>query len=191
METTKVEKIELTKTHENIENQNEVEIAKIIHDSLIMLNQIEWQRTHDIESKATGIVGFVGVIFSLTIASFSTIISSPENTIQDQILIDTHLYIFILILVLMVLSIICGIIALNVKNWEYTALDKFIKFCNEGKKTKEDIYTKLTDENITNINKNCKLNDQIANWLKYSYYLFMVSVILLMYYFVQVLYMLR
>ena len=63
-----IEPVAADEIYKNIEKQEDIEIIKIIHDSINTMHQIEWQRTRDIESKATGIVGFVGVVFSLTIA---------------------------------------------------------------------------------------------------------------------------
>ncbi len=103
---------------ENTSCQNDDEVVKIINDSVIEMYKIEWQRTHDIENKATGVIGFVGIIFSLTIASLSTIISSADEITKEKIFSATFLLILIfLILVFMMLSILCGIVALSVKDW--------------------------------------------------------------------------
>lgn len=173
-------------------NQNDIEVAKIIHDSIIDMYQIEWQRTRDIESKATGIVGFVGIIFSLTIASLSTIVSSADEAIKEEIFSAIYLHILIFsILVLMTLSILCGIIALNVKEWWYLIAEDFVSYCNKEIRPKKDLHTKITEETTEIIIKNRNQNKQIANWLKRSYILFMASIIVLMFYFIQLLSILK
>jgi len=185
------EPVAIDEKYNYIEQQKDIEAIKIIHDSIVSMHQIEWQRTRDIESKATGIVGFVGVIFSLTIASLATLISTADEPVRLKILSDVHLYTYILILGLMVSSIFCGIIALNVKNWRYITADMFIEYCNEEKIKRKDIIIKLIKSNTQTILKNCRLNNQIALWLKWSYYLFMISVIILLHYFIQLLYIFR
>lgn len=185
------EQVAADNNYKNIEKQDDIEFIKIIHDSITTMHQIEWQRTRDIESKATGIVGFVGVVFSLTIASLATIISASDDLTREKILSDINLYTYILILVLMILSIAFGILALTVKNWKYIAADGFIDFCNEEKKTINEIFIKLIKSNTKTICDNCEQNNQIADWLRWSYFLFIMSVIILLYYVVKLLYIFR
>ncbi|MDR7664710.1 hypothetical protein RG963_02680 [Methanosarcina sp. Z-7115] len=97
----------------------------------------EWQKTRDIENKATGIVGFVGVIFSLTVASLSTLIASADAVTKEKIFSATFLLILILlILVFFTSSILCGLIALNVRDWWFLRADDFTKYCTDNKQQK-------------------------------------------------------
>lgn len=179
-------------TEENVNCENDDEVLKIIHDSVIDMYKVEWQKTHDIENKATGVVGFVGIILSLTVASLSTIISSVDEVTKDKIFSATFLLILIfLILVFMTLSILCGIVALSVKDWWFLRVDDFINYCNERKRTKKQIYKSLIEETKGITVKNREQNRQMANWLKWSYILFMASIFVLIVYFILLLSILK
>ncbi|WP_440947538.1 hypothetical protein ACSAZL_04510 [Methanosarcina sp. T3] len=91
----------------------------------------------------------------------------------------------------MTLSILCGIIALNVKDWWYLTAEDFISYCNEEKREKKDLQAKITEETTEIIIKNRNQNRQIADWLKRSYILFMASIVVLMFYFIQLLSILK
>lgn len=176
-------------TDETKNNQNNTEVTKIICDYILDMYQIEWQRTHDIENKATGIVGFVGVIFSLTIASLFTIISSVDEVTKEK-MFSSSLFLPLLIffiLAFMTLSIFCGIMALNVKIWWFLIADKFLNYCAKNKPTKEEIYTKIADQVTEGIIFNRNNNEKIANYLKCSYILFLSSIVLLVVYSVYIL----
>lgn len=164
------------------EDENE-DCRQLIHDTIINTYQTEWQRTHDIENKATGIVGFVGIILSLTVATLSSLLVS-ENAIRERIFsgfILSDLIIFI-ILTLMILSIFLGIKALNVKEWWFPFADKFIEYCNNNKITKDIVLEKVTNDIAKGTKINSDKNDKIANYLAWSYKLFLASTIILAFY---------
>lgn len=89
-------------------NQSDEECEKLIYESVVDMCNTEWQKTRDIENKATGIVGFVGVIFSLTVASLSTLIASADAVTKEKIFSATFLLILIfLILVFFLHHLFC------------------------------------------------------------------------------------
>jgi len=176
-------------TDENENNQNNAEVKKVICDYILDMYQIEWQRTRDIENKATGIVGFTGVIFSLTIASLFTIISSVDEVTKDKIF-SSSIFVPILIsfiLVIMTLSIFCGITALDVKKWWFLIADKFLDYFTNKKTTKEKIHSEIADEVTKGIVFNRNNNEKIANYLTWSYILFLLSIVLLVIYTIYIL----
>lgn len=177
----------------NIHENEDTDCRQLIHDTVINAYQIEWQRTHDIENKATGIVGFVGIIFSLTVATLSSLLISENDSIRGKIFsesIFSGLAIFI-ILTLMVLSIFLGIKALSVKKWWFPFADKFIEYCNNNKVTKNTILEKLTNDIAKGTKINSGKNDKIANYLEWSYKLFLVSTIILAFYIICLIYTYR
>lgn len=168
--------------------QDDNECEKIIHDSIIDMYKVEWQRTHDIESKATGIIGFVGIIFSLTIAFLTSLILTTDYSIREKLFSSIFFPIFIfVILVTMTLSIHFGIKALDVKGWEFLIADKFLDYCKDKKPTKQAIYKKTAQEVTNLIIVNREKNKEIASHLKYSYKLFITSIIMLVIYFIYLL----
>lgn len=173
-------------------DQSDEECEKLIYESVVDMCNTEWQKTRDIENKATGIVGFVGVIFSLTVASLSTLIASADDATKEKIFSDTFLLILIfLILVFFTSSILCGLMALNVRDWWFLKADEFTKYCAENKPAKKEMYKKMTEDITSNIVKNRDQNEQIAKWLNRSYLLFMISVFALIVYFILLLSILK
>ncbi len=172
----------------NTQDSVDTDCAQIIHDTVVNAYQIEWQRTHDIENKATGIVGFVGIIFSLTVATISSLIISTNENTKAKIFSESvfpYLIIFI-ILVLMISSIFLGIKALNVKKWWFLFADKFLEYCNNNEVTKKIVLEKITDDVAEGAKINSEQNDKIANYLKCSYTLFLISIIILASYLIYV-----
>lgn len=167
---------------EDLEKEKE-EPTKEIYDTVREAYNFEWQRTRDIENKATNVVGFTGVIFSLTIASLVSIISSDNKGMKEQIfsLRYSHFLIF-MILALMTSSIICGIMVVTVKHWWTLIVDKYLERCSDGKKTQREVqkFTIRTYKKCANMNS--KNNEKIANLLRMSHYLFLSSIILLLIY---------
>ena len=155
--------------------------AKAIHDSIFEAYQVEWQRTRDIESKATGIVGFTGVVFSLIIASLVTIISSANEATKKDILFSLYSQTFIyLILAFMVLSIVYGIMALTVKKWQFLNVYPFVEYCNKIEMNSEQICEVVTEQYMRIIKSNGDQNSHISDLLNTSYYLFIGSIIMLL-----------
>lgn len=174
----------------NIHENEDTDCRQLIHDTIINAYQIEWQRTHDIENKATGIVGFVGIIFSLTVATLSSLLVSENDSIRGKIFsesIFSYLIIFI-ILTLMILSIFLGIKALNVKEWWFPFADKFVEYCEKNKMTKNGVLEKLTNDVAKGTKINSDKNDETASYLGWSYRLFLASTIILAIYIMYLIY---
>lgn len=176
---------------ENINYQkNDNKVIQVVHSYVFHAYQMEWQRTHDIENKATSIVGFVGVIFSLTIGSLSTFIVCADELVREKIF-SSFIFslILVLILALMILSIFYGIKALNVKNWGFFKATDFCDYTKSDykkeKPTEVQLYNEMTDSFVELIKINDNLNKQISKYLNCSYKLFFSSLILLVIYFIH------
>jgi len=171
------------------ENENGA-CKQLIYDTIINAYKTEWQRTHDIENKATGIVGFVGIILSLTVATLSSLLVSENEIVREKIFsgnVFSNLIIFS-ILTLMIFSIFLGIKALNVKEWWFLFADKFIEYCNNNDVTKKIILDKITTDIAKGTKINSDINDKIANYLAWSYKLFLASAIILAFYILYLIY---
>lgn len=183
---------ESTKITNSTINDTSAELTEIISKYVLEMYQMEWQRTHDIENKATGIVGFVGIIFSLTIGSLGTIIASADEMTRREIFSSSIFSPIVLftVLIFMILSVFYGIMALNVKKWWFLIADKFCNYCNETQRknelTKEKIYTTISEKVTEGIIHNRTNNEKIANYLKWSYILFLLSIVLLVFYFMYI-----
>ena len=69
--------------------------------------------------------------------------------------------------------------------------DNVTDYCDKQKPTTKELYKTMTDEITGNIVENRGQNRKIANWLKWSYILFMVSIIVLVFNFILLLSILK
>jgi len=162
---------------------------QLILNTVLKAHDIEWQRTRDIENKASNTVGFVGVIFSLTIMTLSSIIVSTDEVTRTKILfssIYSPITIFT-ILSLMFLSVFFGLKALSVKEWWFLLVEEFLKKCKSETKSSDDLLKMMLEgyENGTNINDG--VNTKIASYLKNAHILFLLSLIIVIIYFIYIL----
>ena len=138
-------------------------------------------------------MGFVGVIFSLTIMALSSIIVSTDEVTRTKILfssIYSPLMIFI-ILSLMFLSAFFGIAALSVKEWHFLLANKFLKHCkseiessDDLPKTSDDLLKTILDEYVDVTQKNAVNNAKIALYLKTSHIFFLSGLFGVIIYFI-------
>lgn len=161
----------------------------MIINTILKAYDTEWQRTRDIESKASNSVGFVGVIFSLTIITLSSIIVSTDEVARTAILfssIYSPIMIFI-ILSLMFLSIFFGIKALSVKEWWFLKANNFIEYCKSEVKSSDDLLKIIIDEYVNGTKTNDENNTKMASDLKISHIFFLLSIFIVIIYFIFIL----
>ena len=167
----------------------DVESKRLILDTVLKAHDIEWERTRDIESKASNTVGFVGVIFSLTIMTLASIIVSTDEVTRTKLLFSS-IYspiAIVIILSLMFFSVFCGLKALSVKEWWFLFIDEFLKKCKSETKSSDDLFKMMLEgyEDGTKINDG--LNTKIASYLKWAHTLFLLSLMILIIYFTYIL----
>jgi len=134
-------------------------------------------------------VGFVGVIFSLTIITLSTIIVSTDEVTRTKILfssIYSPIMIFS-ILSLMFLSIYFGIKVLSVKEWWFLIADKFIEHCKNEIKSRDDLLKVIIDDYVNGTKTNDENNTKMASDLKISHIFFLLSLFIVIIYFFYIL----
>jgi ABC-type antimicrobial peptide transport system permease subunit len=149
---------------------------QLIKEMLFNAYDTEWQRTRDIEQKASSSIGFVGIILTLTIATLSTILVNSKDITREQIFFSSIFSSIgiALILFLMGLSIYYGVKTISVKNWKFPSASKLLDHCKE-KKTDDEILEIMFENYTKIITLNSNLNDEISKYLRYSHYLFMAS----------------
>lgn len=170
---------------QNYDSESKQLILNTVHKA----HDIEWQRTRDIENKASNTVGFVGIIFSLTIMTLSSIIVSTDEVTRTKILfssIYSPIMIFT-VLSLMFLSVFFGLKALSVKEWWFILVDEFLKKCKSEAKSSDELLKMMLEgyENGTKINDG--VNTKIASYLKSAHILFLLSLIIIIIYFTYIL----
>ena len=173
----------------NIFQNYDIESKQLILSTVLKAYDVECQRTRDIENKAINTVGFVGVIFSLTIMTLSSIITSTDEVTRTKILfssICSPIMIFI-ILLFMFLSILFGLYVLFVKNWWFLLVDNFLNECNNEDKSGDELVKMMLDGYEEGIKQNDGTNTKIASYLKNAQILFLLSLIIVIIYFIYIL----
>lgn len=165
------------------------ESKQLILNTVLKAHDIEWQRTRDIENKASNTVGFVGVIFSLTIMTLSSIIVSTDEVTRTKILFSSiypPITIFT-ILSLMFLSVFFGLKALSVKDWWFLVVGDFLKECKNETKSGDDLLKMMLEGYENGTKTNDDANTEIAFYLKIAHKLFSVSLLIVIIYFIYIL----
>ena len=184
----------ILKTNSDNEDYNflqnyDVESKHLILNTILQAHDIEWQRTRDIESKASNTVGFVGVIFSLTIMTLSSIVASTDEITRTKLLFSS-IYspiVIVIILSLMLSSVFFGLKALSVKKWWFLGVDKFLAQCKSEIKSSDDLLLTMLEGYAIGTKINDSGNVKIASYLKNAHIFFLLSLITVIIYFVYIL----
>jgi len=146
---------------------------RLLFDLLSNRNTAEFERSNILDSKASSMIGFAGIIIGL----LATLISF----IFDQLSLNSKLFAYyssyrvILLagIIVLALSIISSLFAYFVKPYEIVPENNHL--IEEYAKKDRDICTilRITAQGISDaINKNKVIDDEKAKWVKYSLILF-------------------
>ena len=153
----------------------------MIFDLITSRHQREFERSNILDKKASQIIGFVGIIFSLFVGFYAFLIK--ELTVDEKVLIFYSNWRIILVIGIfcLALSILCSLKTMHVKRFfDVPATDVLI---NEYAKAEKDIPTILRDvgTEISNaVIDNQKINDYKADFVKYSVISFAFGMFLIM-----------
>lgn len=93
-----------------------VERDKLIYDSIVSRYNIEWDRFKIIDGKASGIVSFVGIITGLMAGMGAILLNGAPRT---PILFTIMECVFIVGIILLTISIGCGLKSYYVRTWKF------------------------------------------------------------------------
>jgi hypothetical protein len=97
------------------EEKNELERYQLIFDLISERFKVEWQLTNDLDTKASSLIGFVGIILSLEGIFVSLILTNLKLTNNFF-----WLYlIFLVSIIPLICSMISGLMAFRVQEWDY------------------------------------------------------------------------
>jgi hypothetical protein len=159
----------------------EINRDRLIFDLIASRHQREFERTNILDKKASQIIGFVGIIFSLFVGFYALIIKEMAGNEKIVVYYSSWRILVILAIFTLALSIICSVKTLYVKRF-FDAPDTEI-LINDYAKAEKDIPTILRDvgteiSNAVVDNKNT--NDYKAEFLKYSMASFAFGMVLIM-----------
>ncbi|ETA67852.1 hypothetical protein MettiDRAFT_1288 [Methanolobus tindarius DSM 2278] len=138
-----------------------------IYEAIKNMFDFHWDNTRDIERKATSLIGFVGIIFTI-----GTVIFSNVEQISHFGIISLGLGFFLLFV-----TIVASATVLKVRLW-HSGYDikEFMVKSNQSMIT-EEILDYLIKEYIESCNENNKMNYHISKYLKISYYTFIFGML--------------
>jgi hypothetical protein len=153
-----------------------LDTTKLIYDIIYERYQSEWQRTNQIESKATNIVGFVGIIFGLL--SSTGIYLLEKRAINGVLYLDS-LWFYLFSLIFFIITIFLSISALYLKKWARTPetkylLENYVEKGVEIETTLENLYWEFSK----GVFENSAKNDVKATYLRYSFISFGMGILL-------------
>lgn len=88
---------------------------QLIYDIITERFRLEWQRIINLDSKATGIIGFVGIILSLQAGLGGFLLTKVP---RDSNFYSPLCLLFLSGIILLMCSILCGLTAYSVKAWK-------------------------------------------------------------------------
>lgn len=136
---------------------------QLIYELIADRYRLEWQRTNDLDGKASGIIGFVGIIVSLQAGLGSFLLKEIPQTSEFYILC----ILFLLGIVFLMCSILCGLKAYYVKPWEVVPYpDYLIKEYAQKDRSRIDILRRVSATISGVVTKNKVTNDEKAKFIK-------------------------
>lgn len=148
-------------------------LFKLTYDTIVERYKAEWERTYQIESKATNIVGFVGIIFGLVSISGTYLINQTKE--GNVLVVSIVLYSFTL--VLLIATIIFGLKTLYVRTRNHVPNPRDLqKDYFENIKSSDKIIIGLQESFVNATEYNSITNDNNANFLRYAFLSFVLGI---------------
>lgn len=140
---------------------------QLIYELIANRFRLEWQRTNDLDGKASGIIGFVGIIVSLQAGLGSFLLKEIPRTCEFYIHLCT---LFLLGIIFLMCSILCGLKAYYVKTWKAVPDPEYL-IEEYGKKDRNriDILRKVATEISAAVAENKATNDEKAKFIRYGF----------------------
>ena len=126
--------------------------------------RLEWERTNDLDGKASGIIGFVGIIVSLQAGLGSFLLKEIPRTSEFY----THLCaLFLLGIIFLMCSIFYGLKAYYVKTWKVVPdPEHLIEEYAKKDRSKIDIQRIVSKEISDAVTENKATNDKKAKFIR-------------------------
>ncbi|WP_154717763.1 hypothetical protein [Methanolobus vulcani] len=138
-----------------------------IHEAVKDMFNFHWSNKLNIERKAASLIGFVGLIFTISAATFPNI---DQNSQRGIILLLISFFFFIL-------TIIASLSVLKMREWsEGYDLNYFMIGC-ELSAEKDGLLDYLIHEYYSGISKNMELNTHLSKYIQAAYYSFILGVL--------------
>ncbi|MFA4859250.1 hypothetical protein [Methanoregula sp.] len=159
----------MTNGESDYSEAREKERDRLIFELIVNRNGAEFQRSTNLDNKASNLIGFVGIIIGLLGTTISFIFDKIYKDPKIFLYYTNFRAILLIGIIFLTVSIICSLIAFFIKQYEIVPeTDHLIK--NYAKKD-ENYLTVLrivAQEMSNTIVKNKDIDDDKAKWIKYS-----------------------
>lgn len=133
-------------------SENERERDKLVYDIILNRYDLEWKRNNDLDSKASGVVGFAGLLAALT-AGITQFVSNPN-----------YKPLLFLPSILFMLSASFGLLGYGLGSYEAIEPNAFIdKYANETETVLLRTYVATTSRMIMH---NFRQNENKVAWIR-------------------------
>ncbi len=135
---------------------------------------LEWARTHDLDGKASSVIGFVGIILSLEAGLGGFLLKEISGTSECYALLCI---LFLLGLLFLVCSILCGLRAYDVKTWKVVpSAEYLIEEYAKKDRSKSDILRLVSAEISAAVAKNAATNDKKVGFIRQGFIFFVFGI---------------
>ena len=136
--------------------------------------RLEWARTNDLDGKASSVIGFVGIILSLEAGLGGFLLKEISRTSECYALLC---FLFLLGLVFLMCSILCGLKAYGVKTWIVVPdTEHLIEEYAKNNRSKSDILILVSTEISAAVVKNAATNDEKVGFIRQGFIFFVLGI---------------
>jgi len=157
----------------------EVSARNLIYQAILERYREEWERTKNLDDKASSIIGVVGIAGSFVTGLGGFLLSDPQyRIIMSETRTILPVAFFFINIACFLASLTFGLIAYHIR--EYTHVPApFILIAKYGDKNKTEVTAVLQSTYADAVEKNMILNNKKVTAVKRSFYLLYLSLIVL------------
>jgi hypothetical protein len=152
-----------------VNGDTENERDRLIFDLITNRNNAEFQRSANLDSKASNLIGFVGIIIGLIGTTISFIFDKVYSNCNLFLYYTSFRVLLVVGVILLTIAIFCSLIAYFIRQYNIVPDTKHL-IENYAKKD-EDYLTILrvvAQEMSNSIITNSEIDEEKAKWIKYS-----------------------
>ena len=146
---------------------------QLIYELIADRFRLEWQRTNDLDGKASSVIGFVGIILSLEAGLGGFLLKEISRTSECYALLC---FLFLLGIIFLMCSILCGLKVYYVKVWKVVPDPEHLieEYAKKEDRSRIDILRIVSKEIADSIKHNEETNNEKVKFIKCSF-IFLVS----------------
>lgn len=149
---------------------------QLIYELIAGRFRFEWQRTNVLDGKASGIIGFVGIILALQAGLGSFLLKEIQRTCDFYILLCV---LFLLGIILLMCSILCGLKAYFLKSWKIAPeTERLIEEYGKKDRNRTDILRIVSQEISSAVKQNKGTNDEKVKFIRHGFMFLVFGIVM-------------